>query len=258
VTRTTLLMTSSVYVAAPIVAVNDAEERARLTLDSVEKWLKSTDRIRIVLCDGSGYDFSEACAERFPSAAIECLNFKNDEVAVAKYGKGYGEGEIMKHALTNSENLRGADFFVKCTSKLWVNNFDQIMRRWNGIFQCDYMFRNPGSVRNIEPELIDTRFYVVNRDFYVRNLQESYRNVRDLEGYWLEHSFKDAIASKGLKASRFYFPVLPEVAGVSGSTGRVYRPDVSTRRQRIERLKKKVRLRINELFFNSVPVSRNT
>ncbi len=255
-TVTTLLMTSSVHVSAPIVAVDDAEQRARLTLDSVEKWLESTGRIRVVLCDGSGYDFSEACAERFPSAAIECLNFKNDVAAVAKYGKGYGEGEIIKHALTNSEYLRDVEFFAKCTSKLWVNNFDQIMRRWNGIFQCDYMFRNPGSVRHIEPELIDTRFYVVNRDFYARYLQESYRNVRDLDGYWLEHSFKDAIASQGLKASRFYFPILPEVAGVSGSTGRIYRPGASTRRERIERLKKKVRLRLNELIFNPTLVSR--
>ncbi len=232
-----------------MVKVDDAQERAELTLFSIGKWLELADNIRIVICDGSGYDFSKDCAQRFPAAKIECLSFKNDAAAVARYGKGYGEGEIIKHALAHSVFLRDADFFAKCTSKLWVNNFNRIMCRWNGVFGCEYVFQNPRSIQDIEPELIDTRFYVVNRNFYVSNLQDAYKNVRDLDGYWLEHSFKDAIASRGLRASRFYFPESPEVAGVSGSTGQTYRPLVLTRRQRFERLERKLTLRVHELVY---------
>jgi hypothetical protein len=93
-------------VAAPFVAVSEARTRAGLLLDSLAHWVKIAPRLKIVICDGSGYDFTQAVAERFPQAAIECCHFENDKGAVAKYGKGYGEGEIIEYAMTSSAYIR--------------------------------------------------------------------------------------------------------------------------------------------------------
>src|SRR5512137_146085 len=92
----TLLLTSCVHVSAPFVELSDPAKRVELTLKSIKQWLKIAGNLNVVICDGSGYDFTKDVAEWFPQARIECISFKNNTELVLAYGKGYGEGEIVQ------------------------------------------------------------------------------------------------------------------------------------------------------------------
>ena len=137
-----LLLTSCVTVSAPFTQITDQTIRVELTIQSIQKWLCIANDLKIVICDGSNYDFSAIVADNFPYHAIECLSFNNDTESVAKHGKGYGEGEIIKYALAHSTFLNEADYFAKCTSKMWVNNFLECHNYWNGFFlaDCDFAY----------------------------------------------------------------------------------------------------------------------
>src|SRR6267143_669388 len=110
-----VLLTSSVVVMDHSVTLKDPGQRVNYTLDSIEKWLNVSADIRLVICDGSGYDFSEIVKKRFPERRIECLFFENNKQLVERHGKGFGEGEIIKYALRHSLFIKEADWFAKCT-----------------------------------------------------------------------------------------------------------------------------------------------
>ena len=244
----TLLLTSCVHVSAPFVELSDPTKRAGLTLDSIEHWIRIAGKLDIVICDGSGYDFTKDVAQRFPQTRIECISFKNDADAVLAFGKGYGEGEIVQYALEHSELLRQADYFAKCTSKLWVKNFPDILRRWNGLFQCQFGLEKPKTIRNAKPSSVDTRFYMINKNYYLEHFIDAYKNVRDQDGYYLEHAFKDVILSNKLRASSILFPIPPLIEGVAGTTGETYKSG-NPISKRFKNLKAYLKLRLNEHFY---------
>jgi hypothetical protein len=243
-----ILITSSVYVSTSLAKVNDAKLRVNLVLESIKHWIKITQNSKIILCDGSGFDFTEDVVAIFPKAEIECLHFNNDKNCVALYGKGYGEGQIIQFALMNSKVLNNSKEFVKCTGKLWVENFAQIIDQFEGDFQCQLSVKNYFSIRKIRPFFVDTRFYIANRDFYLRNLLHSHLRVRDSEGYYLEHCFADSLIKNRIKVSSFLFKTPPVIRGVSGSSGEIYGVENLTKRWFTNRLKS-VFLGLHELLF---------
>ena len=212
-----LLLTSCVVVSAPFTKLTDQHLRIALTLKSIENWLNIAGDMTIVVCDGSNYDFTREVSEKFQGANIECIFFKNNSELVSAYGKGYGEGEIINHALAHSIHLKKADYFAKCTSRLWVKNFKQLNKKWNNVFLCECNFSGYSRIKSLTFENVDTRFYIVNKVFYIENFASAYLNVRDEKGHYLEHCFKDVVLKK--KMVGFMFPDAPVVEGVSGSSG---------------------------------------
>lgn len=244
-----LLLTSSVVVSAPATVLSDPVRRAELTLTSVEKWLEVAPGVRIVLCDGSGYDFTAVCAERFPGAAIECLSFRNDADAVSRFGKGYGEGEIVHYALQNSRVLGDAPSFAKCTSKWWVENFGVLAKEWVGPFQSSCRFKHKNSVRKIRAAHIETLFYIADKSFYRDRLLGVHTRVRDHEGYYLEHSFKDALIASNADVLRYSFRTTPRILGVSGTSGLAHKGGYEALERVFKHSYRRLLVQLNQRFF---------
>ncbi|HQS59257.1 MAG: hypothetical protein B7Y56_07505 [Gallionellales bacterium 35-53-114] len=107
-----VLLTSCIYISDYAVKLTEPTERINYTLESIEKWLGIVPGVQLVVCDSSGFDFTPLVKERFPHAQIECLCFVADKNLVKYHGKGYGEGEIIRHALQESM----VDSNSKCTT----------------------------------------------------------------------------------------------------------------------------------------------
>jgi hypothetical protein len=229
-----ILLTSCVIVSDHSVSLKDQKSRIRFTIESIEKWLAISSDLRLVICDGSNFDFSTIVLEKFPKANIECLFFENNKKMVGLYGKGYGEGEIVKYALLNSVYLNGSDFFAKCTAKLWVENFFECLKCWNGIFLCKGYFSNVFSFRKSQFSYVDTRFYLVNKSFYLENLASTYLNVGGVRRLSLEHCFRDVILKN--KYKKILFNVPPVICGVGGASGTYYKNNLKRRIKEVIRL----------------------
>jgi hypothetical protein len=224
----------------------DPEARIRHTIESVEKWFRICPAIRLVICDGSNFDFAEILHMQFPDAAIECLAFRNNIEKVKIYGKGYGEGEIISYAIQHSTFLKEADYFAKCTAKLWVENFADCLPNWNGSFVCKGYFTNVFSFRKTKFDHVDTRFYLVTREFFQRNLAASHEMVGSLTGLSIEHCFRNVIVERQLQHILFDVPLT--ICGVGGGIGAYYKNSLK------RRLKERLRIWLvrHNPVFNSL------
>lgn len=234
--RVPILLTSSVIAHDTSVALTHSHERARLSLESVAQWLRIDPTLQLVLCDGSSYDFADTVARMFPLADIECLHFENDQGKVAQYGRGFGEGEIVRYALMHSRIIAQAGCFAKCSSKLWVENFADCLSEWNGTLWCKGVFSNAFSpLKRTIFSYIDTRFYIANCEVYDRYFKNAHLQInRDL-GHGLEECFRDAFQQSSLKNALCNIP--PIICGVGGGTGTYYRTSFVRKYKEILRVK---------------------
>lgn len=233
VTLPPVLLTSCVYISDHAVRLTNPTDRINYTLESIERWLSIVPSIRLVVCDNSGFDFSQAVKERFPNADIENIFFVADTNLVKYHGKGYGEGEIIKYALQNSNYLKQADFFAKCTAKLWVENFNECLNEWNGRFLCKATFLNVFSIKKTQFNHIDTRFYLANKDFYLKYLLTAHLDLGGTTGMSIEDRFRDVILMN--KMNRVIFNSPPVIGGVGGGTGKYYNTRLSKKIKEILR-----------------------
>ncbi len=218
------------------VKLKDPGQRIAFTVESIEKWLNAGADARLVICDGSGFDFSEIVRRKFPGRLIESLSFENNQQLVEVHGKGYGEGEIIRYAMAHSAFLKSTDWFVKCTGKLWVDNFSECLKEWNGLFLCKAYFSRVFSFRTTKLEYIDTRFYMVSKDFYLKYFADAHLKVGGTYGTSIEDNFREIVLRNNLQQVLFRSP--PVVCGVGGGSGSYYK------NTKVRRLKEVLRSRI--------------
>ena len=213
-----LLITAAINPASShLAALDNPDERLTATVEAVDEWLLRLPRMRIVICDGSGFDFTQVVRERWPHANIETLTFVNDVESVAKLGKGFGEGQIIDFALRNSRLLRRQKHFMKCTAKLWVGNIQHVLRDWTG----ENNFVNLRVVSSPNEKFaakVNTRFFIVGRKFYDMHLRDAYLGIDRRREHFIEHEFGDRLIRLNSESS-YAFVTKPRIHGVSGTTG---------------------------------------
>lgn len=216
-----LLITSAVTPNDPTsVKLNSFEERKFYTLESIKRWVKLIPNIRLVICDGSNYNFKDdLIASNINIENIECLAFQNDDKAVAILGKGYGESTIINYSLQYSKLLNEVDYFAKCTGKLVVENFSKVVPSDGDYEHCfipNFQWQtNKFSLNLID---IDTRFFLVKKTFYLENFTNIYDNKSPNQS--IEALFLDKLIE--LELDHFLFARKPIISGMSGGSGKLY------------------------------------
>jgi hypothetical protein len=238
-----VLITCCISSSDPLTKLEDPKERLFHVLEGVGEWLEIKPDLRLVLCDGSNFDLGPIVKVKFPNANIECLHHQNSSLEIAKKGKGYGEGEIIKYALKNSKFIAESSVFIKCTGKLWVENFMKCLDEWNGKFMANVHFANIFSFLPAEMEYVDTRFYVTEKQFYIDNLMDLYLETNFGKNGSIENFFLKKIQS--LSLNNYIYSVDPIICGVGGGSGEYYKNNAT---KRIKRKLRKIYLRRDQFF----------
>ena len=234
-----ILITSSIKPHDTGVKLLDPQKRLFHAIESIEQWIRVAPESRLVLCDGSGFDFDPIVRERFPKAIIECLKFNNDKANISIYGRGYGEGEIIKFALNNSQLLGEAIAFTKCSSKLWVENYAMCARNFDDSCAFQGVFGDVFSVtKPIVLTQVDTRFYFVTKAFYLTNLINAHKAIDLKNGRGLENVFFEILID--LKQANFLLPTPLQIRGVGGGIGTYYKYNY------VRLVKEEIRLEISK------------
>ncbi|KJF92741.1 hypothetical protein UB33_05965 [Photobacterium angustum] len=211
--ETPLLITASIDVFSPHTAICDKEERLNQYISALKEIFSQKVFLNIVFCENTGYSKQEFLNKVDVPEYVnfEYISFNGDKNCVLIFGKGYGEGEIIKYSLNQSELLNHYEYFFKLTGRLYVRNISMFLRKETKTF----FFRPP----SLEQNKIDTRFYCVSKNFYLNNLLNAYLDVNDDKGYFLEHAFNDKLSKIRKNSFSFFYP---DIIGLSGSTGNVY------------------------------------
>lgn len=252
-----LLMTGSITPGKTRdVAIQNSDDRLFQYITSLLAWIELTDVKNIVFCENTNckYDFSNLVEIALKKGKnLEVLIF-NGNVKAQKYGKGYGEGEIVKHAILNSKYLNEETNFYKITGRLFIKNFNEIqsqhqyiknifqypgfpadrdpflkmvtqnkktlMENYRSVARFLYVFFGRGKGRGPHDysKHISTVFYKSNIYFFKKNLLNSYKRVNEGKSYILEHIFYEDILNKDF--SPFLTPYI--LVGRSGAQGDLY------------------------------------
>ena len=215
-----IIMTATITPANNIkfLSLRNSEERLKQYKESLISLIKSKPNCNIVFCDNSNIQLSMLedimqLAEK-ENVSLELLSFKGDAEGTEKYGKGYGEGEIIKYVLENSKLARNETYMVKITGRLIVHNIFDLTNR----LKKNLIYFNVPNYQN--RSIYDTRVYAMPICIFKEYFIEGYKNVDDENGYYLENAYTDIILKERLKINNF--PKCIRLVGESGSGGAVY------------------------------------
>ena len=222
-----LIITSCIYPFSSFVELKDPEEREFLHVAALKRWINESNFESIIICDNSNYVYSNefVVLAQSKNKHLEILSFKGDHEKGLKYGKGFGEGELMKYVILNSSIIKNYNSFFKVTGKLFVENFRSINNK-DKIKDSDFIFAIPiiniFSQRKIS--FIHTTFYYARVESFRLHLLDAFLKVRDNEGIYLEHVYSDSLKKIKCNNNVSIKPMIPMpiVTGVSGSTGGFY------------------------------------
>ena len=230
-----VLLTSSIVPQDLNVRLKDPEVRLQHAIESISFWLSLRPTPPIVLCDGSGFNFKSIISSTFPDSDIECLSFENDVESVKKYGRGFGEGEIVRYAIANSQKIRDSKCFTKCTSKLWVDNYYDLCSQWNGTLLLQGVFKNSiNPFKKCVISYIDTRFYIISVDAYKSFFESAHLSIDKPSKFGLEDVFLERVLLYDIQEA--LTTVVPTICGVGGAIAKYYRNSFQ------RRIKDKIRM----------------
>lgn len=176
--------------------------------EAVTFWLEHPSVGSVALFENSGFpvDFStlEDTAER-RGKPLEVVSY-NGNVGTSEKGRGYGEGEILNRAVSESQLIRQHESFFKVTGRFKVTNFTRL----ESSSRKHPVVVNERSLRR--RRWVDTRFFKMTADFYQTHLSMVHHEAQSID-YVLGEGYARALHPLGVPA--FRFPV--RVVGVAGN-----------------------------------------
>jgi len=203
----------------PFTSLVDLEIRLRQYMYSIEYAVDNYSTIdKIVFCENTCYDGDFSILSKKAESKgkeFEYLTFQGNYDQIQKRGKGYGEGEIIKHALENSQLLKTESSFYKLTGRLIVKNMDLILKT---TYAGNAFTFKQKEISDRPANYFETYFYKVEIALYKQYLIKAYLFCNDNEYKHLEHVFYDKLSALPLRS----FKSPPLVSGMLGSTGELY------------------------------------
>ena len=211
-----LLLTSCIYPNkdVPFLELKDSKIRKQQYLLSIEFFIKESNIDKIVFCDSSNAkeeSYLTNLAKKY-NKNFEWISFVGNNSLVNKFGKGYGEGEIIEYALRNSILLKKSDYILKITGRMIVKNIDLIIKT-----SCKYDFYCYPILFNNQNVFLSTKMYIISKKLYEEYFLNKYNLVRDMENIYLENIFAKTVLDNNLKTK--VFRIDPDFVGYSGTTG---------------------------------------
>lgn len=202
-------------------SLNDPSERKEQYIAAINFYLNNSN-YPIVFVENTGTDISELFTSAIQSGRMEYLSFKGNKEK--ERGKGYGECEIIQYALEKSHIIHSANDkrIAKITGRLIIENIVSILK-FNDLF-----FSRNTTICSISNDYsyADSRFFIAQVGFYQEFLK--YKElIDDTKGYYFEHALCDTIKN-AISYPFVPFIIMPQIIGISGSTGEVYKKKAQT------------------------------
>ena len=219
-----LILTAAINIEnknIPNTVLTDTQGRLQQYISSIEFAVDNYKTIStIIFCDNTNYNFDYTPIISYAKKkgkVLEVLLFEGNKNEIERKGKGYGEGEIINYILNNSLYIHNYTSFYKLTGRLFVKNFDEVERT----SKKDICFITYHQELTRTKDLVSTVFYKVNIIFYKKYLLNSYQNVNDIEGKYLEMVFFENLKNQQ-EVEITSFKTMPIISGISGSTSLPY------------------------------------
>lgn len=178
--------------------VNDPAVREKQYIETLSWMAKAkTDVDEVIFCENSHSSLInfKPLHDMFlkNNRTIEVYNVSMPD-SQCFFGKGWGEGLIIRWALENVLYPSRCDGFIKITGRYRILNLKRIMTTIRRGISVNPNLKFVGySFSNRQPFHVRSDFFWSNRDFYIKYLQSIYEEVNDEHGYYLEHALANRL-----------------------------------------------------------------
>jgi len=214
--RDTLVLTATFRApSTPTLVVRDEDTRIQQYMCALVSWARTRRVRRIILGENSNTRFDFSRIVKYLEAAgkeVELLVFDGNKES-PRFGKGFGEGEILERVYTRSRLLHQTDAFYKVTGRLFVRNFDAVSDATKSRHAFRRKFGKPG-----HPSKVDTTFFKCGLDLFESRLLHAYHQVDDAKRMFIEHTYFNQLSESEAGG----FSLTPDLVGQQASTGKVY------------------------------------
>jgi hypothetical protein len=217
-----LLITGAIDIkpyCVPNTSICDTQERLAQYVNCIEYAIDNYKSItHIVFCENTNfrYDYSLLTERALSKGKIlEILSFTGTYDKIIKFGKGFGEGEIIGFALKTSAYIPLFNSFFKLTGRLIVRNMETIIKTTS--HSSAFIF-NPKEICNKQKNHIETFFYKSDVALYKKELADACLLVDEHKNTYLEHIFYERLKDLKIRC----FNMVPAISGLSGTTGNSY------------------------------------
>ncbi len=212
----------------------DCSVRERDYYQAIKAWMKLD--IPIVFCENSNYDSKLISLLFNDYSAGEYLKFQSD-INITE--KGRGEAEILSYCYSNSRILEASSFIIKCTGRLYVNNFSRIIKKVPTDGIC---FIYADLLRNMT--WANSMFFMYDKRFYLEYLKRYLNKIDESNFIYFEHALARSIHASIADGHEFsLLPYPPEFLGYHGSSNEQIRNDF------LRKIKRTVVLRLRRWAF---------
>jgi hypothetical protein len=192
--------------------------------EKILKWIKNTHLNNIIFVENSGYDLTElkeiVTAANNTEKNIEYISYFGQDFP-RELGKGYGEMQALKTAISQSNSLKYCEKFIKVNGRYFVPNIS--------IFTNEIVDKNLDIMCDFSKKLTiaDSRVFGGSKYFIENYLFAEHEMINDTYGVFFEH----ALARASLKSiidnlSWGPMPGVPYFDGVSGTSNRKYNQNI--------------------------------
>lgn len=200
-------------------SLQDPLVRQQQYIEAIRFYISKTS-LKILFIDNSNTDLSSFFQPEIKDSRIEILTFAGNNFNKS-LGKGYGECEIIEYALNNSIFMNDADYIIKVTGRLCVNNISALINSMKD-FASIYAQRIKMGPQGMS---CLSYFFGCPKDFIRNYFLPMKSEINDSKNIFFEHVLYRSVLtwkSRGGKFREFYFPI--QLIGQSGSTGMKYTP----------------------------------
>lgn len=197
----------------PFTVLNDTSERLNQYREALDFYLSETI-LPIVFCENTMCDISNEYSEFIESGRMEYIAFNGNDFDKSK-GKGFGEAIILQTAISRSSLIDEKTMIIKVTGRLKVFNINSLItdneQIGNEVIQTLFSSSN----------MIDSRLIIAPCLFFTEMFLPQSIKISDSDGVFFEHKLYDAIVERK-RYSYYPFLIVPQIIGISGSTGNRY------------------------------------
>jgi len=201
----------------PFVERKDAELREADYRWAIRGWLETKGLDTLIFCENSGAPLDAlreyAAKENRVGANLVFLSCNRNSGARA-FGKGYGEIEIISHAIEHTPDIDLHRLILKVTGRYRARNAERLLRElrsMHGDILCSLRLNLAAA---------DSRIFAITPICARNQLVPRQSTINDSKGKYLEHVLADAVHGTILSGGSWSpLPCEPLIYGISGTEG---------------------------------------
>lgn len=192
------------------VVLTNAEERLKQYKSAIHFYITNSPFENIIFIENSGspFNFKEISnqANKY-NKKFEYIKVETDKEETLKYGKSYGEADLITKAILQSNLLKGEISFYKVTGRIKIINIKKMILSNN---DSAFLFRH-------DLKRCYTFFFKANINQYKKYFINSQYLCDEKRGYDIERVYYDIIMKNDLNVTNYkFYPLLKGTIGTNG------------------------------------------